>query len=212
MKSQDIVLLLKLACLDLHASASAHGVLRANLGIPDDWRGWQDQPNGTGERHAAPDPDAWSVRSLEDSTGISKTQVSGALRRCVSVGLARADRHSGRLHPNTRALHAFIVHGLKFVFPAARGPLVRGIPTTYAAPVLVGKLLSAGAHIDVWEDAHGSELGQRVEPLHHAVPHAVRRDSALYAMLALVDAIRLGRERESALAADLLGQMLDTKR
>lgn len=208
MKSQDIVLLLKLFCLELHASIPGDGAFRAHLGIPDDWHGWSAQheeppPSDTHE------PDPWSVRSLQDATGISKSQVSDSLRRSVSVGLAHADRRSGRLLANRRALHGFILHGLKFVFPATRGALVRGIPTTHAAPVLAGKLLSAGEHIDVWEDGYGTALGQRVEPLHHAVPHAVRRDASLYALLALVDAIRLGRERESAFAGGLLGQMLD---
>lgn len=205
MKSQDLVLLLKLASLERQETAPGE-VLRASLGIPDDWRGWQDVES---EASGGFGGDAWSVRGLEESTGISKSQVSGALRRCVAVGLAHADRRTGRLRAHRRALHGFVVHGLKYVFPAARGALVRGIPTTHAAPVLAGRLLSAGEHVDVWEDAHGTVLGQRIEPLHHAVTHAVRRDATLYAMLALMDAIRLGRGRESALAAHLLAGYLE---
>ncbi|OLH15264.1 hypothetical protein DXO015_11180, partial [Xanthomonas oryzae pv. oryzae] len=78
----------------------------------------------------------------------------------------------------------------------------------HAAPVLVDRLLSSGQHIYVWEDGYGSAQGQRVEPLYKSVPRAVRRDAELYAMLALVDAIRLGRERESALAGSVLTQYL----
>lgn len=204
MKSQDVVLLLKLVSLEQEEAADA-GELKGALGIPNDWRGWADvetaSPAGMSE-------DDWTVRGLESSTGISKSQVSGALRRCVAVGLAHPDRRSGRLRANSRALQGFITHGIKYVFPAKRGPLVRGIPTTYAAPVLAGKLLSAGEHPDVWEDGQGMILGQRVDPLHPAVPHAVRRDPALYAMLALVDAIRLGREREATLAAGILDKYL----
>lgn len=120
------------------------------------------------------------------------------------MGLPLPDRSNGRLRTNTRALLGFIIHGIKYVFPARRGSLVRSIPTTYAAPVLAGKLLSAGQHPDVWEDAQGMLLGQHIDPLHPAVPYAIRRDPSLYAMLALVDAIRLGRERETALAAGIL--------
>jgi hypothetical protein len=204
MKSQDVLLLLKLVSLEREEAAEV-GVLKGALGVPDDWRGWADveifSPVGPGEED-------WTVRGLENSTGISKSQVSGALRRCVSVGLAHPDRRNRRLRTNTRALRGLIVHGIKYVFPAQRGPLVRGIPTTYAAPVLAGKLLSAGQHPDVWEDGQGTVLGQRVEPLHPAAPHAVRRDPTLYAMLALVDAIRLGREREMALAVEILDKYL----
>jgi len=207
MKSQDILLLLKLASLEHQEGLVAGLVLKATLGIPDDWRGWQDDllpPS------AAPslEDEAWTVRGLEESTGISKSQVSGALRRCVSVGLAHADRRNGRLRANTRALHGFVMAGLKYVFPAQRGSQARGIPTAYAAPVLAGRLFSSGEQVEIWEDPQGLLLGQRIEPLHPTVPYAVRKDAALYAMLALIDAIRLGRERESALAGEMLAGYL----
>lgn len=204
MKSQDIVLLLKLVSLEREEAVDA-GSLKGALGIPDDWRGWADLETASS---AGPSEEDWTVRGLESSTGISKSQVSGALRRCVAVGLAHQDRRNGHLRANTRALRGLIVHGIKYVFPAQRGPLVRGIPTTYAAPVLAGKLLSAGQHPDVWEDGQGTTLGQRIDPLHPAVPFAVRRDPTLYAMLALVDAIRLGRERETTIATGILDKYL----
>jgi hypothetical protein len=39
--------------------------------------------------------------------------------------------HGPRLHnrPNLAALEEFLVHGLKFAFPAERGGLTRGVPT-----------------------------------------------------------------------------------
>ena len=205
MKSQDILLLFKLASLEARERSAGDAAADTALAIPNDWRGWEDAEAGM---VSGPAEEAWSVRGLEESTGISKSQVSGALRRCVAVGLAHPDRRNGRLRCNTRALHGLVVNGLRDVFPAVRGALVRGIPTAHAAPVLAGKLLSAGEHVDVWEDGLGEILGQRVEPLHPAAPYAVRRDPGLYAMLALADAIRLGRERESALAGQLLDKYL----
>lgn len=202
MKSQDVLLLLKLVSLEHQQSVPPAGN-RAAFGIPDDWRGWSQAAAGE-DAPANGAEDAYSVRALEDSTGISKSEVSGSLRRCLDVGLTRQERGSGIPRANTRALFSFISQGLKYVFPARPGPLVRGIPTSHAAPVLAGRLLSAGQHPYVWEDAYGSVQGQRVEPLYKTVPRAVRRDAQLYAMLALVDAIRLGQERESALATKLL--------
>lgn len=204
LKSQDFLVLLKLVSL-ARQEASPDVVLQSAQGIPDDWRGWADAP--TYDR-SMPNNEDWTVRGLEESIGISKTQVGQSLRRCSDVGLTRADRRTGRLRANSRALRGIIVHAFKYVFPASRGPLVRGIPTTYAAPVLAGKLLSGAEYPDVWEDGQGTTLGQSVEPLHRTVPYAVRRDPDLYAMLALVDAIRLGRERESALATKLLDTYL----
>ena len=204
MKSQDIVLLLKLVSLERQESAALPGN-RVGLGIPDDWHGWASPED---EKPSQVTTDMYSVRALEESTGISKSEVSGSLRRCMDIGLTKAERGSGLPRTNTRALLGFLMHGLKYVYPARAGALVRGIPTAHAAPVLAGRLLSAGEHIHVWEDANGSVLGQRVEPLHKGVPHAVRRDAALYAMLALADAVRLGHERESALAGKLLAAYL----
>lgn len=207
MKSQDLLLLFKLVSLE-RLQARPQAALRAGLGIPDDWRGWALAGN---EDPIAPErvsEEVFSVRSLEDSTGISKSQVSGALRRCMDVGLVKAERGTGLPRANTRALYGFVMSGLKYVFPARPGALVRGIPTSHAAPVLAGRLLSAGEHIHVWEDARGRFQGQKVEPLYRTVPHAVRRDAELYAMLALVDAVRLGQERETAVAGKLLAQYL----
>ena len=208
MKSQDILLLLKLVSLEHRQRALTSGH-RAALGVPDDWRGWAMVPaDNVVEMPASLLGEEFSVRGLEESTGISKSEVSASLRRCFDIGLAKAERGSGLPRTNTRALLGFVVSGLKYVFPARPGPLVRGIPTAHAAPVLAGRLLSAGEHILVWEDGHGAMQGQRVEPLYKSVPRAVRRDPTLYALLALVDAIRLGQERESALAATLLAQYL----
>lgn len=209
MKSQDLLLLFKLVSLERLQNAAPMAD-RAPLGIPDDWQGWTPDPAETAGPVAEGllASDLFSVRALEESTGISKSEVSGALRRCMEVGLARPERGSGVPRANTRALLGFALNGLKYVFPARPGPLVRGIPTAHAAPVLADRLFSAGEYIHVWEDAYGSVQGQRVDPLYRSVPYAVRRDPELYAMLALVDSIRLGQEREAALAGELLAAYL----
>ena len=207
MKGQDLLLLLKLVSLERQQAAAVPGN-RSETKIPHDWRGWATLPSEETEAPAAVGEDAFSMRGLEESTGISKSEVSHALRRCIEVGLAKAERGSGTPRANTRALLGFVMYGLKYVFPAHPGPLVRGIPTAHAAPVLAGRLLSAGEHIHVWEDGYGNVQGQRVKPLYKSVPRAARRDAELYAMLALLDAIRIGQERESALAGKLLAQYL----
>jgi DNA-binding transcriptional ArsR family regulator len=178
MKGQDILLLLKLASLENQKAAAEQAA------------------------------EQFSMRALEQSTGISKSEVSNALNRCIAAGLAKLERNSGIPRANTRALDEFLGHGLKYVFPVRPGPLVRGLATAHAAPVLAGKLLSGGEHIYVWEDAQGSDMGQAIEPLFKSVPSAARQDEALYAMLALVDAIRLGNEREASVARTLLTQQL----
>src|SRR5688572_4210928 len=119
MKSQDILLLLKLISM---------------------------------EKSGAQEAD-YSVRQLEALTGISKSELSAALNRCIRVGLAARDRKINLPKVNRKALLGFLLHGIKYVFPVRPAELVRGIPTSFAAPVMEGKVMSAGDLINVWPDA-----------------------------------------------------------
>lgn len=182
MKGQDIVILLKLVSLNEQKKRSLDKFFRGE--------------------------DPYSVRSLESSLGISKTEVSASIKRCLNSKLAIRDWDSSKIIPNQKALYNFIIHGLKFVFPANPGSMTRGIPTTFSAPVLNNALLSAGEDIYVWPFAEGKEKGQSLAPLFKTVPEAVMKDEQLYRYLALVDAIRIGNPREAGLAEELLAESL----
>lgn len=186
MKSQDIVILLKLASLQEQDEFDPEYRLS--------------KPNGR--------EDVYSVRGLETSLGIGKSEVSASLNRSKNTGLAVKDHDTGRAKPNRRSLYGFIESGLKYVFPAQPGPITRGIPTGFAAPKLKNSLVSAGEFIHVWPYSKGQVKGQAVEPLFKSVPEAIQKDERLYEYLALVDAIRLGRPREVDLAAEQLKKRL----
>ena len=213
MKSQDIMLLLKLVALQKQ-EMSPEGASAAARAWPADWQDWEDAyPEQTDIEDLLPikhDPlgeyiaSRYTARHLEFETGISKSQVNLALNRCMDVGLAKKDRKTGVPKANTRALYDFIVYGLKYIFPAKPGEVTRGIATAFAAPVLNEQLMSAGEFVPVWPDARGNTKGQSVEPLCKSVPYAVRRDPEMYALLALVDAIRIGQPREANLASEQL--------
>jgi hypothetical protein len=68
--------------------------------------------------------------------------------------------------------------------------------------------VSAEATPPVWPDARGTVKGQRIEPLFKSVCAAVAQDPRLYALLALVDAIRIGQARERGIAGKRLMAML----
>jgi len=202
MKSQDIGLLLKLECLHKREK----GILPS---IDSNWIDWEEEVNGGDEQHDlyhqsmnADDYilNQYTTRSLALSTGISKSQVNLVMRRCFDVGLVKRDRKSDLPRVHTKALLDFIVYGLKYVFPAKLGAVTRGITTSLASPVLEGKLISTGDLLPVWPDPLGKTKGQTVEPLFKSVTYAVRRDAELYALLALVDAIRVGQPRAMAFA------------
>lgn len=103
----------------------------------------------------------------------------------------------------------FLVHGLKYVFPIATGAISRGMPTGYAANPLKELFLSAeGEPVPVWPDPQGTVRGLAVEPLYKTVTSAAKKDHRLYEYLALVDAVRGGRARERAKAAEILRERL----
>lgn len=207
MKSQDVLLLIKLICLEQRERAQqrlagemTELIKQGDSYLSDQWRGWED--------HSEQDPpvhnDSYSVRALQASLGISKTEIASALKRCQQIGLLRVDPSTELPRVNSKALLGFIEHGLRYVFPVKPAEIVRGIPTSFSAPVLQGKLMSGGDLIHVWPDAYGNRKGQSVTPLFKSVPGAVKKDPCLYEYLALIDAIRLGNAREVRLANEIL--------
>ncbi|MGY2400347.1 hypothetical protein [Pseudomonas sp. SDO5271_S396] len=228
MKSQDIVILFKLISLELQAKGDrikkrVFSVEKENaaLGfqsIPDysqnfetvrlssidDWRGWDDVDEEFEERHSQ----IYSVRALSSALGLSKTEVSSSLQRCKEIGLIYSSPIDAIPQVRSKALLDLVTYSIRYIFPAKPGPIVRGIPTAFAAPVLAGKLMSGGDLIPVWPDAYGKSKGQEVTPLYKTVPGAVKKDELLYHFLALVDAIRIGGPREAKVADAMLREWI----
>lgn len=215
MKSQDILLLLKLVSLHRLEKKELISISIAEVWseqYPLGWEGWEEDGESiikTASTLSLCAEDRYSLRNLEAVTGISKTEIGASLNRSKSVNLISLDRHSGLPRVNKKGLAEFILHGIKYVFPVQIGPLIRGIPTTFAAPVMAEHLLSAGDSIFVWPDANGRAKGQSITPLYKTAPKAVKQDAYLYELLALVDSIRMGAPRESKLASELFIQRIE---
>ncbi|MDI1249375.1 MAG: AsnC family protein [Lacunisphaera sp.] len=145
-----------------------------------------------------------SYADLAADLGMSASEVHAAVRRLGEARLLDPETQEVR----REALRNFLIHGVPHAFPTRTREVTRGLPTAWAAPVLAGKI-SAGEQIPpVWPDPDGQVQGAAVKPLYSSVPHAARRDPALYDLLALVDALRLGRARERALAEKELSKRL----
>jgi hypothetical protein len=142
---------------------------------------------------------SWKQGDLADQLGLSRAEVSNSLTRSVAVGLLDDQRQ-----PQHQAILEFILFGLKYVFPAKRGAIGRGVLTTPCAAPMSGKLVVTGDDFCVWPSIDGPAKGQEVEPLYRSVPEAIKTDPALYELLVLVDAIRLGNSKEVKLASDEL--------
>jgi hypothetical protein len=144
---------------------------------------------------AAPD-EHWSYPSLAADLGMSASEVHASIRRTAQSGLLNAAKRT----PNRTALLEFLTHGLRYVFPAERGPLTRGMPTAHSAPPLRARLAASDELPLVWAARDGAVRGEGLAPLYRSVPTAARADGRLYELLALVDAVRAGRAREWELA------------
>jgi hypothetical protein len=147
----------------------------------------------------------WSYPRLATELAMSASEVHSSVRRATRSGLLQAnDRHS----PNRRALLEFLVHGIKYAFPAERGAMTRGLPTAHAAPPLSAHFPTSDEPPPVWPDPEGTVRGEELEPLYRSAPKAARADKGLYELLALVDAVRGGRARERDLAVKELRSRL----
>lgn len=144
----------------------------------------------------------WTVAALAESIGLSASETHGAIQRGKKAGLFDPLTEK----PVKSALEEFLLHGIRYAFPAEPGRLCRGVPTSHSAPPLAGKIVSGEPY--VWPDDNGRVRGQAIEPLYRSVPAAARKDVELYELLALIDALRVGRARERSLAAQEISKRL----
>lgn len=110
---------------------------------------------------------------------------------------------------NRSGLLEFLLHGVRYAFPAEKGALTRGVPTAYAAPPLTESIVAGSDPPPVWPYAEGNVRGYSFSPLHKNVPQAALEDTRLYELLALVDALRDGRARERDIAGRQLKERLE---
>ncbi len=140
----------------------------------------------------------WLMKHLASELKISPSEVSESINRSMLAGLLAEDKQS--LMKN--ALLEFLRHGLRYIFPQQPGGMVRGMATAHSAPPLSTLIQSAEPYVWIW--GQGSVRGFSIIPLHPSVPFACTQDKKLYELLALTDALRIGRAREQKLALEEL--------
>lgn len=144
-------------------------------------------------------------KEISEELKISQAEVSHSMRRSQFAGLLIGD---GRTVAS-RALHEFLVYGVKYVFPVKPGHLTRGVPTAHSASPLNATIQANEQY--VWPYEEGEMRGQAVEPLFRTVPEVATLDDHFYQLLALTDALRVGRSREVLLAREALKKLLFIK-
>ncbi len=142
---------------------------------------------------------------MQEPIGIYRVTRKRVRRSALPDSEAPAD-NAVRTH--THNLAEFALHGAKYAFPAIKLPLVVGVPTSHSAPAFAG-VFAPGSTDFVWPHPNGSVRGVGVEPLHPSVPFAAMQDAKLYEMLALFDALRVGKARERGMALERLQALID---
>jgi hypothetical protein len=140
--------------------------------------------------------ESWQQKTLAASLGISQSEISQALARLQYAGLLMGKEIM------RSAFLDFLQYGIAYVFPQRPGATVRGIATAHSAPPIREIIDSRECY--VWPFAKGDIRGQSVEPIYPSVPEAAVHDKSLYELLALTDALRVGKSREKKIAIDEL--------
>lgn len=145
----------------------------------------------------------WLNKDLSSQLYISFSEISESLNRSMIARLLSPDKR--KVMKN--ALLKFIENGLSFVFSIEIGASVRGIPTGHSAPLLKDFFISKEVY--VWPHPQGKSRGEAISPLYPNQVKAAMEDEHLYGMLSLLDAVRIGKVRESEKALELLKDFFD---
>jgi len=147
---------------------------------------------------------------LAEELVMSPSEVHAAVKRAHASHLLHGPELEHR--PNISGIEEFLIHGLKYAFPAEHGELTRGVPTSYAAAPLKGLFAKSDDPVPVWPYAEGGQRGFAFAPLYKTAPAAALRDPLFYEYLVLADALRDGRARERQLAEKELRKRLRESR
>ncbi len=150
--------------------------------------------------------DSWKIEDIARSTGISKSEVHGAIKRLEAAKLL--DSFSRR--PIKAAMEEYLIHGLKYSFPVRAGSMERGIPAAHSAPPMSKHIESAELY--VWPYESGDKRGLSVKPLYRTVPEAALKDNEVYEFMSLLDSLRMGHAREVKLASDEIVKRIRRKK
>jgi hypothetical protein len=151
----------------------------------------------------------WTYAGLSGSLLLSASEANAAVKRATQCGLMRpALGTEVNPQPIAAAVLEFLAHGIRYVFPAQTGGLVRGVVTGFAAPGLENLIAETGEPVAVWPSAQGAYRGYSLSPLYHRAPEAVQADPRFHAYLALADVLREASARGRETAVRRLGAMI----
>jgi hypothetical protein len=145
----------------------------------------------------------WLYADIATLLHISPSEVSESLERSRIAGLL--DNSKRKIMP--AAMYEFLVYGIKYVWPAVLSKKQRGVPTAHSAKPL-SDIIVSNEDVYVWAYAKGNQRGESIQALYPTIPEVVENNPQLYELLALIDALRIGKAREVQIARDELNKRL----
>jgi hypothetical protein len=135
---------------------------------------------------------------LAKQIGSNPAQVTRAIKSLLKANLFYP--MEGRLIANFYGWEKILL-AIEYLFPVSVGGIVIGMPTSYGAPPISNEINPGSDPIPIWPCAKAGVKGLCVEPLYSGTPKALIEypDEDLYTLLALIDALRMGRSREKEL-------------
>lgn len=144
----------------------------------------------------------WQFQDIARAIFISPAEVSESVNRSAFAGLINHERR--KVFRN--AFFEFLQFGMPYVFPQAPGPMTKGMATGHSHKYFKSSIVSN--EIYVWPDPNGKDYGQAIEPLYYNQVKAAKDDNQLYEILAMLDVIRVGKNREKKVAVNYLRKLL----
>ena len=142
-------------------------------------------------------------KQLASSIGISPAEVCLAMERNRIAQLV----DGSKTKINTLALKDFLAFGIRYCFPVQPGRMVRGTLTASSAYPMTSVIATSEEKF-VWPDSRGEQRGQAVVPLYKNAAWGAKNDTDFYALLAIVDSLRIGKSRERQVALEELDKYL----
>ena len=136
---------------------------------------------------------------LANELAMPASEVHASTHRSEQAGIITTSLGDG-LCVMKPALREFLVHGVKYAFPAVFGGVTRGVLTASGGPTLSKLLITSDEGPPVWPYFAGEARGPALCPLYPKAPDAAAKDPGFYDLLTLIDAIRVGGARDREIA------------
>lgn len=133
--------------------------------------------------------EGWRQMDIAAELGLSQGEIAKALSRLAKAGLVNQKT------PSRAAALEFVVHAVKYMFPAQLGPLSYGVPTAISAPAH-SKMVVNSEDVYVWPSPKGQQRGQSIKPLYPKLAEAALKDKKFYNLMSAIEILRMGRARE----------------